>query len=191
MINPRKKIIRLTVSFLVLLTSLKIETFQLSELIESIASTLKPFLNDKKLKFEIIGFSKKTKIRADRLKLKQIVYNLLTNAIKVTEKGSIILEFSEAKKVWEFKVKDTGIGIADKDFDIIFKDFKRVKSSFVDSTPGSGLGLALTKRIVELHGGKIGFTSSIGKGSCFGFTIPKDPLDISQIDEIEKFLKRL
>jgi signal transduction histidine kinase len=160
-------------------------------MIDSIISTLKPFLNEKSLKFELIGFNKKINIRADRLKIKQIVYNLITNALKFTEKGKIELEFLEAKTEWEFNVRDTGIGIAEEDFDIIFKDFKRVKSKFVDSTPGSGLGLALTKRLVELHGGTISFNSAIGKGSCFSFTIPKDPLDLAQINDIEAFLKRL
>lgn len=172
-------------------TSLKIETFHLFNLMDSLISTLKPVFNEKNLKFEMIGFNKKLKIRADRLKIKQIFYNLISNAIKFTEKGNIAVEFREAKKKWEFKVSDTGIGIAKVDFDIIFKDFKRVKSNYVDSTTGSGLGLALTKRIVELHGGTIDFNSILGKGSSFNFTIPKDPLDISQFDEIENFLKRL
>ncbi len=111
--------------------------------------------------------------------------------LKFTKEGSITLEFHEAKNEWEFEVTDTGIGIAKEDFDIIFKDFKRIKSNFVDATPGTGLGLALTKRIVELHGGRIDFNSILGKGSSFSFTIPKDPLDLSQFDEVEKFLRRL
>ena len=172
-------------------TSLKIETFQLNDLMESLVSTLKPFLIEKNLKFDMFGFNKKTKIRADRLKVKQIVYNLITNAIKFTKEGSITVEVHEAKKDWEFKVKDTGIGIAKGDFDMIFKDFKRIKSNFVDATPGTGLGLALTKRIVELHGGSISFNSILGKGSSFSFTIPKDPLGLSQVDDIAQFLKNL
>jgi PAS domain S-box-containing protein len=172
-------------------TSLKIESLQLKELIESIVSTLKPFLNEKDLKLEMKGFEKKIKIKGDRLKIKQIVYNLITNAIKFTIKGSIVVEFRDIKTEWEIKVIDSGIGIAEEDFDIIFKDFKRVKSKYVDSTPGSGLGLALTKRIVELHGGQIQFESTLGEGSCFSFTIPKDTLDLYKYDEIEQFLKRL
>ena len=74
---------------------------------------------------------------------------------------------------WIFKVYDTGIGIERKDFPLIFKEFKRVESTYVRSVPGTGLGLSLTKRLIELHGGEISFTSMLGTGSTFTFSISK------------------
>ena len=152
--------------------SVKIENFSIKNLIENICSTIKPLLNKKSLVLEMRGFEKKKIVNGDHLKIKQIIYNLLSNAIKFTEKGKITIEFYENSKSWGIKVKDTGIGIQEKDYGIIFKDFKRVNSEYVNSKPGSGLGLALTKRIVELHRGQITFESKFGEGTTFDFNIP-------------------
>ena len=152
---------------------------------EQVISTLKPLYTKNDLKIELRGLKKSQIIYADPLKLKQIIYNLLSNAIKFTEKGMITFEFLDKKYNWEFYIKDTGIGIAKKDFDIIFKDFKRVKSPYVDSMPGSGLGLSLTKRIIQLHGGDISFTSKLGKGSTFTFNIPKKNKDLKRTLRVE------
>lgn len=99
--------------------------------------------------------------------------NLLTNAIKFTIAGEITLNIREEYDYWIIKVSDTGIGIARKDFDLIFKEFKRVDSPYVRSVPGTGLGLSLTKRLVNLHGGEISFFSVLGTGTTFTFSIPK------------------
>ena len=93
--------------------------------------------------------------------------------MKYTKKGGIKLEFTEDEENWIFSVIDTGIGIAQEDFGIIFKEFNRVKSDYVDSIEGTGLGLMLTKKLIELHGGHITFTSKLDEGSTFSFTIPK------------------
>ncbi len=128
----------------------------------------------KNLKIKIKGLDSKKEIYVDPTRFKEILLNLLSNAIKFTNKGEIILKFSENENQWVFKVKDPGIGIAENDYDIIFQGFKRVNSPFVQSTPGTGLGLLLTKRLVELHGGEIWFESELGKGTTFFFTIPKN-----------------
>ena len=154
--------------------TLTVEEIHLDNLVNHVISTFKPLYNEKGLIIDLKGFKKEQLIFADRIKFKQIIYNLLSNAIKFTEKGKVIFEFRDSKNTWDFIVKDTGIGIAEKDFNIIFKEFKRVKSAYIDSIPGSGLGLALTKRIVNLHGGDILFTSNLGKGTTFTFTIPKN-----------------
>ncbi|MHA1918598.1 MAG: PAS domain-containing sensor histidine kinase, partial [Promethearchaeota archaeon] len=147
--------------------------FNLENLLIQIKTELKPLYKKKKLKFDMIGIKKGTIIRADPIRLKEILINLLGNAIKYTEKGKIQLILKENKDFWEFDVIDTGIGIAEEDFDIIFKDFKRVNSDYVNCIEGTGLGLMLTKKLVELHGGNIRFTSELGEGSTFSFTIPK------------------
>ncbi|MFX1311370.1 MAG: PAS domain S-box protein [Promethearchaeota archaeon] len=169
--------------------SLKIDKIKIFDLIQHIISTLNPLCGDKDLKFEIKGLNKDQIILADRIKLKQIIYNLLSNAIKFTEKGVIIFEFLDKKDNWEFNVKDTGIGIAKEDFEIIFKEFKRVRSPFDDLKPGAGLGLALTKRLVNLHGGNISFKSKLGEGSTFTFYISKRIELYQDFSNVEQFIE--
>jgi PAS domain S-box-containing protein len=172
--------------------TLTVEEINLNNLINHVISTLKPLYNEKELIIDLKGLKKEQLIFADRIKFKQIIYNLLSNAIKFTEKGKVTFEFKDNKNTWDFIVKDTGIGIAEKDFNIIFKDFKRVKSAYVDSILGSGLGLALTKRIVNLHGGNILFTSNLGKGTTFTFTIPKNlKKKVNSEKKVESFLSKL
>ncbi len=170
--------------------SLKFEDIHLLDFMNNILSTLRSLINEKKLVLEMKGIKKKHLIKADPHKLKHIIENLLNNAIKFTEKGYIIIEFSYYKNGWELLIKDSGIGIAEENFRLIFKDFKRVKSPFVDSTPGSGLGLALTKRIIELHGGRISFSSKLGEGTTFRIRIPNEPKK-NDTFVIEQFLGKL
>ena len=147
--------------------------FNLLNLVSQIKIELKPFYKKKKLKFKIIGIEKGTIINADPIRFKEILLNLLSNAVKYTKKGGIKLEFTEDEENCRFDIIDTGIGIAQEDFGIIFKEFNRVKSDYVDSIEGTGLGLMLTKKLIELHGGHITFTSKLDEGSTFSFTIPK------------------
>jgi signal transduction histidine kinase len=105
-----------------------------------------------------------------------VLYNLIDNAIKFTEKGSITFKAIERKDHWEFQVKDTGIGIDKKDYEVVFREFGRIENDKIKEVSGSGLGLALSKRIIKLHGGDIWFESKLGKGTVFYFTIPKVPI---------------
>ncbi|MFZ3063063.1 MAG: PAS domain S-box protein [Actinomycetota bacterium] len=112
-------------------------------------------------------------IQADERKLKQIIFNLLSNAVKFTlDGGKLGLEAKTNKKAVKITVWDTGIGIAPEDQERIFGEFQQVDSSFSRNYEGTGLGLALTKKLVELHGGKIWVESKLGKGSRFTFSIP-------------------
>jgi signal transduction histidine kinase len=171
--------------------TLKIEKFNLKDLVEGVSSTIKPLFNKKSIIFEIKGLEKKIFVEGDTLKLRQIIYNLLSNAIKFTEKGKITIEYYDNFYTWGIKVSDTGIGIKEEDYHLIFKDFKRVKSEYVNSKPGSGLGLALTKRLVELHHGQITFKSKVGKGTTFDFNIPKKMDPIVKPPDISTFLNLL
>ena len=134
---------------------------------------IKPLYIKKDLDFKVKGLKNDVMINTDPIRLKEILFNLLSNAIKFTLDGEIELSIEETNEDFIFKIRDTGIGIARKDFNLIFKDFKRVNSPIVNSIPGSGLGLSLTKRIVNLHGGEISFFSILGKGTTFTFSIPK------------------
>ncbi len=135
-------------------------------------------------------------ITADKRKLKQIMFNLLSNATKFTPEGGKIrvtsdfisgseLRVSRSEQLAtrnsqlatgdfiEISVADSGIGISPEDQEKIFEEFHQVRSSYTDKTPGTGLGLSLVKRLVEVHGGKVWVESDgEGKGSRFSFTLP-------------------
>jgi signal transduction histidine kinase len=112
-------------------------------------------------------------IYVDTRKLKQVIYNLLSNAVKFTPDGGIV--FIKVKKVsdlLEFSVADTGIGISKKNTINLFQPFVQLESSLNRKHEGTGLGLSLVKRIVELHEGSVEVKSELGKGSCFTVRIP-------------------
>jgi len=112
-------------------------------------------------------------IVADERKFKQILLNLLTNAVKFTpDGGRVDVLARRAGDALEVAVRDTGIGIAKEDRQAVFEEFRQVGRHYTNKQEGTGLGLALTKRFVELHGGTIRLESEPGKGSTFAFTIP-------------------
>ncbi len=110
---------------------------------------------------------------ADERKFKQILLNLLTNAVKFTPDGGRI-EVSARRDADNIvvAVHDTGIGIAAEDQEAVFEEFRQVGRHYTNKQEGTGLGLALTRKFVELHGGRIWLESEPGKGSTFTFTIP-------------------
>jgi signal transduction histidine kinase len=109
----------------------------------------------------------------DERKFKQILLNLLSNAVKFTpEGGSISVSAALAEDAVEVTVSDTGIGIAPENQQAIFEEFRQVGTDAAKKREGTGLGLTLTKKFVELHGGTIRVESAVGKGSTFTFTLP-------------------
>lgn len=156
------------------LLQLNIQEFKLLPYIRDINSIVKPLYEKKELKFNFEGINDSVYINADTIRFKEILLNLFSNAIKYTEKGSVTLRVMERNEYWEFQVEDTGIGIEEKDFSKVFKEFVRIERNLTNETPGTGLGLPLTKRLIETHGGKIWFRSDYGKGTVFFFTIPKN-----------------
>jgi signal transduction histidine kinase len=112
-------------------------------------------------------------IVADERKFKQILLNLLTNAVKFTpDGGRIDVRARREDKDVVVEVQDTGIGIAPEDQAAVFEEFRQVGRHYTNKQEGTGLGLALTRKFVELHGGRIWLESEPGKGSTFAFTIP-------------------
>jgi signal transduction histidine kinase len=110
----------------------------------------------------------------DERKIKQILLNLLSNAVKFTpEGGRIGIKAKQADGSVEISVSDTGIGIAPEDQAKIFEEFRQVGGDYAKKIEGTGLGLTLAKKFVELHGGRIWVTSEVGKGSTFSFTLPE------------------
>jgi signal transduction histidine kinase len=111
--------------------------------------------------------------RADERKFKQIMLNLLSNAVKFTPEGGKVSVAAKLNgSAVEVSVSDTGVGIAPEDQAIVFEEFRQVGRDYTRKAEGTGLGLALTRRFVELHGGAISLSSALGKGSTFTFTLP-------------------
>jgi signal transduction histidine kinase len=112
-------------------------------------------------------------IRGDERKIKQVMLNLLSNAVKFTpEGGRIAVRAAAANGTAEVSVVDTGVGIAPEDQEAVFEEFRQVGTDYARKHEGTGLGLALARKFVELHGGKIWVTSQVGQGSTFTFSIP-------------------
>jgi PAS domain S-box-containing protein len=111
-------------------------------------------------------------IRTDSGKLRQVLLNLLGNAVKFTDKGGIMLRVLPVDNAVEFSVTDTGIGIAEEDLEHIFDRFWQAGQDTSPTVSGAGLGLTVSRRLVELLGGTLAVQSEIGRGSTFSFRLP-------------------
>ncbi len=157
------------------------EEFPFESAIGDVVNTMRGVAEKKNIKIEIDISAGLGTIVADRVKIKQILYNLLSNAIKFTPEGGRVgikatrLTIKKGEGMQEAvscSVWDTGIGISTEDKEKIFDEFVQADSAFSRRYGGTGLGLALTKRLVELHGGSITVDSMLGGGSTFTFTLP-------------------
>lgn len=117
----------------------------------------------------------KIKVETDEGKLKQVLSNLLNNALKFTETGFVEYGFYIKQGMVEFYVKDTGIGIAPENQKLIFERFRQVETTYTRFYGGNGLGLSISKALIEKLGGTIDVVSELGKGTTFSFTIPYTP----------------
>jgi signal transduction histidine kinase len=113
-------------------------------------------------------------LNTDREKLRQIVLNLLDNAVKFTDRGEIQIAASQQNGSLRLVVSDTGIGIPKEELYQIFEEFYRGDSSSTKNFRGTGLGLAIVKQFANLLGGEVGVESEVGKGSVFTVTLPLD-----------------
>lgn len=114
-------------------------------------------------------------ITADQIRLKQILFNLLSNAVKFTDRGGVSVSAAIEDDRLHLAIADTGIGIRAEDVQKIFVEFSQVDASRARRHKGSGLGLALTRRLVEAHGGRIWLESAFGAGSVFHVLLPLQP----------------
>ena len=157
-------------------TEIEISNVRIKKLLENSLSMIEDKAADQHITLDcqLAPEIDELEIRADEPKLQQVVINLLSNAVMFTpDGGRIIVRAKVADKQLIVEVEDTGVGIAPENQEKVFEDFFQVKSDIKDKTPGLGLGLGLSRRLVEMHGGKIWVESEgEGKGSRFIFTIP-------------------
>jgi protein-histidine pros-kinase len=151
------------------------ETFSVKKVIDEICAVMRPIALKRNVAIIVETSAQADIVTLDQLKFKQVLYNLLSNAVKFShDNGEVkIIVGLDSQQRLQFQVKDCGIGIKEEDLPRMFREFEQLDSGAARRFPGTGLGLALTKRIVELHQGSISVRSELGKGSTFIVTIPR------------------
>ena len=150
----------------------------ISALIKEVISSFQNQANKKNIKFVITIMKNMLPMYIDRGRISQVMTNLISNSIKFTPAyGCITVEIRDGKKEAEISVSDTGIGIAQKNITGLFDRFSQFDREYGPGERGTGLGLPISKEIIEMHGGRIWVKSESGKGSTFIFTLPRLCLD--------------
>ena len=151
---------------------LQLEEFAVVDAVEEVNTIISSLALQKDIQLTL-SCPQNAMIEADRVKIKQIFYNLLSNAVKFTpDGGKVITNLNITPTTLQVEVIDSGIGIAEEDQMKLFAPFTQIDTSKSRRFGGTGLGLALTQRLIELHGGEISVTSEEGTGSTFSFSIP-------------------
>ncbi|HET7874514.1 MAG TPA: HAMP domain-containing sensor histidine kinase, partial [Methylomirabilota bacterium] len=152
--------------------TLSLADYSLREVVHTVSTAMEPLAAEKRLRLKVSVAPDLPVGRGDERRLSQALLNLVGNAIKFTEAGEVGLEARVSGGAFLVSVSDTGPGIAPQDQERIFEEFQQVDASNTRKKGGTGLGLGITKRIIELHGGRIWVESAVGKGSTFSFTLP-------------------
>ncbi len=159
---------------------LLIEAIELNDVVKECISLMNPIAEQDQIEIiDNITTSSRFIINGDRLRLKQVILNLFSNAIKYNRKhGRVTLTYMQLA-IEERKIRinfiDTGFGMTQKQLALLFQPFERLSAKNTDIT-GTGIGLVITKKLVELMGGTIGVTSEVGEGSCFWLDLPLNKL---------------
>jgi PAS domain S-box-containing protein len=177
---------------------LKKSPVDLQRLLENLRERFEPLAQSKEVAFQIeSSFDKGSMFLVDPLRLEQILNNLVANAVKFTHHGSIKLsmmvdcEGGSNACVMHVTLSDTGIGIAPGRISEIFEAFSQVSSSTTRRYGGSGLGLTITRALIEAHGGEISVVSELNAGSTFTFSIPVEPADLPELHTVERKINLL
>ncbi len=143
------------------------------------------YIRDKQVTIKLELPERLPNAQADENRLLQILYNLISNAIKFTPQGEITVTARQEDGRLRIEVTDTGIGIPDNKREVIFQSFEQIGTSVAREYGGTGLGLGIAKRLVELHGGELTVSSKVGQGSTFSFTLPTSDLSSQEDKTIE------
>jgi two-component sensor histidine kinase len=154
------------------------ENIDLRHTIEKAVESARPLAVKKRLELTCAISPAIEMITGDRRRVEQILLNLISNAIKFTEKGSVKIEGESEGDNVTIRVMDTGIGIKTEDMETIFQAFRQIDSGVTRKYEGTGLGLSISKKLVELMGGHIRVTSVWGSGSTFSFSLPNERKDV-------------
>ena len=172
---------------------LTFDEIDIEKLIKSVMSTVMGLVKDKPVRLEEKIEANLPTVKADSMRVRQILINLFSNAAKFTDEGNITVIAERKDSSILISVKDSGPGISEADQQKLFQAFSQVDASATRATGGSGLGLSISKQLVTMHGGEIGLNSVEGKGSTFYFTLPiydNTPLITETSEEKEKTQKK-
>ncbi len=150
-------------------------SLSLHDMLREVVTTSHSLLKEKSVKFEIDIKDELPPVMADEKRCRQIVLNLLGNAVKFTDEGIITVSARLARQEVVISVVDTGIGIKEEDLPFVFEKYRQFEHTSSRHVVGTGLGLTIAKRLVEMHGGRIWVESTYGEGSVFSFTLPLAP----------------
>ena len=150
----------------------EIHQVEVPQLMESVASMAEPLAAAKGLAFEFVPPADDVTVETDPMKLRQVLLNLISNAVKYTDKGTVTISSERRDGAVDFLVKDTGVGVADEHLEKIFEPFWQVEQTTTRRSGGTGLGLAVTRQFVDLLGGSIAVESRLGEGSTFRVSVP-------------------
>ena len=151
---------------------LRYESVDMFKMAEDIMATTQPLATEKSLKMFLNIEGTTGLVEADRTRMRQVFLNIIGNAIKFTDKGSVTISISEKAEHLLIAIRDSGIGIKEEHIPIVFEQFRQIDGGLNRAAGGTGLGMPITKRLIELHGGSIWVKSVVGQGSTFYFTIP-------------------
>ena len=141
--------------------------------IEMVLHSAQPLVKDKPVVLGLVKDDGVSIVAADQIRFRQIIWNLLSNAIKFTDEGSVKVHLSLTEdNMVLIKIQDSGVGMSEEGLAVIFQRFSQVDGSPTRQAGGTGLGLTITRQLVEMHGGEIGVTSEVGKGTAIWFTMP-------------------
>jgi len=152
--------------------TLALSEYSMGELVQTVFASVEALAAEKKLELKVMIPTDLPKGKGDEQRIAQVLLNLLGNAIKFTDEGEVRVEATVSNETFWVSVFDTGLGLSEADQRMIFEEFHQADGSSSKKKGGTGLGLSIAKRIVEMHGGRIGVESTLGKGSTFYFTLP-------------------
>jgi signal transduction histidine kinase len=152
--------------------TLALADYSMQEVVASVHSAVESLAKEKRIALKVELAPELPVAHGDERKLTQVLLNLVGNAIKFTDEGEVAIRASADNGSITVSVRDSGPGISEADQPKIFQEFQQADSAVTREEGGTGLGLTISKRIVELHGGRIWVESSLGNGSTFSFTLP-------------------
>lgn len=153
---------------------INIETEEVESVVAGAITTVESLIKSKNLQLMQSVSHDLPKLRTDVLKVKQILVNLLSNAVKFTDHGVITIRVAPSDGMIKFEVEDTGIGIEEKNLELVFQEFQQIDSSSTRKYQGTGLGLPISRRLARMLGGDLRVKSQYGKGSLFTLTLPPE-----------------